>query len=107
MEIRHERSEAITPSTHSGPDFFLKILNAPAIILVIAFSVVPLVYVGYLSFQDMRIGMGGGFAGLDNYRFVLEDASVIQAVTNTLYFAAPLVAVSAFFRLGIALLLDS
>ena len=106
-EIRHERSEAITPSAHSRPDFFLRTLNAPAIILVIAFSVVPLFYVGYLSFQDMRIGMGGGFAGLDNYRFVLEDASVIKAFTNTLYFAALSVALATFIGLGIALLLHS
>ena len=106
-EIRHERSEAITPSAHSRPDFFLRIVNAPAIILVIAFSVVPLFYVGYLSFQDMRIGMGGGFAGLDNYRFVLEDASVIKAFTNTLYFAALSVALATFIGLGIALLLHS
>jgi ABC-type sugar transport system permease subunit len=106
-EIRHERSEAITPSAHSRPDFFLRIVNAPAIILVIAFSVVPLFYVGYLSFQDMRIGMGGGFAGLDNYRFVLEDASVIKAFTNTLYFAVLSVALATFIGLGIALLLHS
>ena len=89
------------------PDFFLGIVNAPAIILVIAFSVVPLFYVGYLSFQDMRIGMGGGFAGLDNYRFVLEDASVIKAFTNTLYFAVLSVALATFIGLGIALLLHS
>ncbi|TMH66735.1 MAG: sugar ABC transporter permease [Betaproteobacteria bacterium] len=106
-EIRHERSEAITPSAHSRPDFFLRTLNAPAIILVIAFSVVPLFYVGYLSFQDMRIGMGGGFAGLDNYRFVLEDASVIKAFTNTLYFAVLSVALATFIGLGVALLLHS
>lgn len=106
-EIRHERSEAITPSAHSRPDFFLRTLNAPAIILVIAFSVVPLFYVGYLSFQDMRIGMGGGFAGLDNYRFVLEDASVIKAFTNTLYFAVLSVAIATFIGLGVALLLHS
>jgi len=85
----------------------LRIVNAPAIILVIAFSVVPLFYVGYLSFQDMRIGMGGGFAGLDNYRFVLEDASVIKAFTNTLYFAVLSVALATFIGLGIALLLHS
>ena len=55
----------------------------------------------------MRIGMGGGFAGLDNYRFVLEDASVIKAFTNTLYFAALSVALATFIGLGIALLLHS
>jgi multiple sugar transport system permease protein len=94
--------------THSRrPDLFLQALNAPATLLVFAFSVVPLVYVGYLSFQDMRIGMSGGFAGLDNYRFVLEDASVITAFTNTLYFAALSVTLALLIGLGIALLLHS
>ena len=94
-------------ATHQRPDFLLKVLNAPASILVVAFSVVPLFYVGYLSFQDMRSGMGGGFAGLDNYRFVLQDASVIKAFTNTLYFAALSVALATLIGLGIALLLHS
>ena len=97
----------MTPSAQQRPDFFLRILNAPAILLVIAFSVVPIVYVFYLSFQDLRIGMGGGFAGLDNYRFVLEDASVIKAFTNTLYFAGLSVLLATLIGLGIALLLHS
>jgi ABC-type sugar transport system permease subunit len=48
------------------PDILLRLLNAPAAVLVVAFSILPLLYVGYLSFQDMRVGMSGGFAGLDN-----------------------------------------
>ena len=98
----------MTTSAHSRPDFFLKVLNAPAVVLVVAFSVVPIVYVAYLSFQDMRIGMGSsGFAGLDNYRFVLEDSSVIKAFTNTLYFAGLSVLLATLIGLGIALLLHS
>lgn len=98
----------MTALAHSRrPDWRLQVLNAPATLLVLAFSVVPLVYVAYLSFQDMRIGMGGGFAGLDNYRFVLEDGSVIKAFTNTLYFAALSVALALLIGLGIALLLRS
>src|SRR5258705_2276838 len=98
----------MTPFAHSRrPDFFLKVLNAPVVFLVVAFSIVPLVYVGYLSFQDMRVGMSGGFAGLDNYRFVLEDASVITAFANTLYFAALSVTLAVLIGLGIALLLHS
>jgi len=89
------------------PGLLLQILNAPAALLVVAFSVVPLLYVGYLSFQDMRVGMGGGFAGLDNYRFVLEDASVIKAFANTLYFAGLSVTLALLIGLGIALLLRS
>lgn len=85
----------------------LNLLNAPAVLLVLAFSILPLLYVGYLSFQDLRTGMGGGFAGLDNYRFVLGDASVIGAFANTLYFAVLSVAIALAIGFGIALLLRS
>jgi ABC-type sugar transport system permease subunit len=89
------------------PDAVLRLLNAPAAVLVVAFSILPLLYVAYLSFQDMRVGMSGGFAGLDNYRFVLEDASVVKAFTNTLYFAGVSVGLAVLIGLGIALLLHS
>jgi ABC-type sugar transport system permease subunit len=86
----------------------LRILNLPTIAFVIAFSVLPLAYVAYLSLQDLRFGTGAGaFAGLDNYRFVLGDPSVITAFWNTLYFSALSVAIAALVGLGIALLLDS
>jgi multiple sugar transport system permease protein len=55
----------------------------------------------------MRAGMGGGFAGFDNYRFVLEDASVIKAFGNTIYFALLSVVLATLIGLGIALLLHS
>jgi len=98
----------MTPSALRRSDFLLRFLNAPAILLVIAFSIAPIVYVFYLSFQDLRIGMGAsGFAGLDNYRFVLEDASVIKAFSNTFYFAGLSVLLATLIGLGIALLLHS
>jgi multiple sugar transport system permease protein len=83
-------------------------LNAPTVALVLAFSALPLVYVGYLSLQDLRAGATTGeWAGWANYRFVLADASVATAFRNTLYFAALSVAIATLAGLGIALLLDS
>lgn len=99
--------EAPSAAQWRRPGFTLQALSAPAVLLVLAFSIVPLLYVGYLSFQDMRVGMGGGFAGLDNYRFVLEDASVIKAFVNTLYFSVISVGLAVLIGLGIALLLHS
>ena len=91
------------------PDITLRILNLPALALVLGFSVLPIVYVAYLSLQDLRLGSAGtgGFAGLANYRFVLADSSVATAFANTLYFSALAVAIAASVGLGIALLLDS
>jgi len=91
------------------PDITLRILNLPALALVLGFSVLPIFYVGYLSLQDLRLGSAGtgGFAGLANYRFVLADSSVATAFANTLYFSVLAVAIATSVGLGIALLLDS
>jgi len=91
------------------PGLVLQLLNAPALLLVVAFSVLPIVYVGYLSLLDLRLGAGsfGEFAGLENYDFVLGDRSVVRAFWNTLYFSVLSVAIATLIGLGIALLLDS
>jgi multiple sugar transport system permease protein len=87
---------------------WLWLLNLPTIVLVLAFSVLPILYVGYLSFQDLRAGaLTGEPAGWANYRFVLADASVTVAFRNTLYFSALSVAIATLVGLGVALLLDS
>lgn len=100
---------AATASDHPSPGLAIVLLNAPALLLVLAFSVLPIFHIAYLSFQDMRIGAlsSSGFAGLENYRFVLQDPSVLRAFGNTLYFSALSVAIATGIGLGIALLLDS
>jgi ABC-type sugar transport system permease subunit len=87
----------------------LRLLNLPSLVLIAAFTIVPVAYVAYLSALDLRIGApgSGGFAGWANYRFVLSDSSVATAFRNTLYFAVLSVAVANAVGLGIALLLDT
>lgn len=97
-----------TSAAYGRPDALLRALNIPAIGLVLAFSVVPLAYIAYLSVQDLRFGASvGGFVGWDNYRFVLADPSVANAFWNTLYFSVLSVAVATLVGLAIAMLLDS
>ncbi|HLJ61042.1 MAG TPA: sugar ABC transporter permease [bacterium] len=90
-------------------DVPLRLLNLPSLVLIAAFTIVPVAYVAYLSTLDLRIGApaSGGFAGLANYRFVLSDGSVATAFRNTVYFAVLSVAVANAVGLGIALLLDT
>jgi ABC-type sugar transport system permease subunit len=104
------------PARRKGParrrprfDLIFGVLTAPAVGLILAFSILPVVYVGYLSLWDLRFGAAasGGFAGWGNYRFILADASVITAIRNTAYFATLSVAIATSAGLGIALLLDS
>ena len=90
-------------------DALLRVLNVPALALILGFSVLPILYVGYLSFRDLRLGAASasGFAGWANYQFVLADASVAVAFRNTLYFSVLSVGIATLVGLGIALLLDS
>jgi ABC-type sugar transport system permease subunit len=91
------------------PAAVLWALNAPTVVLVLAFSALPILYVAYLSVLDLRAGpaAAGDFAGWANYRFVLGDASVTTALRNTVYFSVLSVAIAALAGFGIALLLDS
>jgi len=96
------------PARRAHREPWLWLLNLPAVVLVLAFSALPIGYVGWLSVQDLRAGVTpGGLAGWANYRFVLADASVAAALGNTLYFSALSVAVATLVGSGIALLLDS
>lgn len=102
------RSRTISSSAWAGGALSLRLLNAPAALLVLSFSVLPVIYVLYLSFQDLRLGgVAGGFAGWANYRYVLEDPSVRRAFGNTLYFSGLSVAIATLVGMGIALLLGS
>ena len=83
-------------------------LNALAFALIALFSVLPLFYVGYLSLVDVKAGqLTGPFVGLENYKFVLDDASTWTAFRNTFYFSSLSVVVATLIGTGIALLLDS
>jgi len=90
-------------------DVPLRLLNLPGVALIVAFTVVPIGYVLYLSVLNLRIGSASAhaFAGLANYLFMLGDASVMDAFRNTLYFAVLSVAVATGVGLGIAVLLNT
>ena len=76
--------------------------------LIALFSVLPLLYVAYLSLVDVKAGqLTGPFVGIENYAFVLEDQLTWTAFRNTFYFSALSVAVATVMGTGIALLLDS
>jgi len=89
-------------------DVPLRVLNTPTLALILGFSLLPILYIGYLSLQDLRLDRRRrGFVGWENYRFVLSDASVVNALKNTVYFSVLSVAIATLVGLGIALLLES
>lgn len=91
------------------PDLVLNLLNLPTIVLIVGVGVIPMLYVGVMSFQNARLGTPApvSFAGWSNYAFVLSDASVGTSFRNTLYFSLLSVATAVTVGLAIAILMDN
>ncbi len=79
----------------------------PAVVLLAAVTVYPLLSVLYLSLQR-RLPIFGitKFTGFDNYRFLLSDDRFWNAIGNTVYFTAVSVALELLLGLAGALLLN-
>jgi alpha-glucoside transport system permease protein len=52
----------------------------PAMVILAVFLIYPVVNTILISFGDAQ---GKGFVGLDNYRFVFTDSSMLRAIRNT------------------------
>jgi multiple sugar transport system permease protein len=84
------------------PYFFL----LPAIIIILALTIMPLVYSLYLSVTNYEMGrpyLGVRFVGLQNYMEAITDTRFLTALLRTFYFSA--VVVSCEFALGLILAL--
>jgi len=83
--------------------FFL----APAIIIIAAVIIYPLLYVIWLSLhRRLLIFDISRFVGLDNFGFLLRDDRFWNALYNTVYFTAVSVSLELVLGLAIAILLD-
>jgi alpha-glucoside transport system permease protein len=69
------------------------IFVGPALVILSVFLVYPVINTLLLSFRDRS---GDAFVGLDNYRFIFRDESMLRSIRNTAFWIAlvPLVAVS-------------
>jgi len=81
-------------------------LLAPAGLLLAVVALAPMLYVVGLSFEDRAVFRPPGFAGLDNYLRLAQDARFWHALGNTLYFALVSVALELVLGLAAALLLS-
>ena len=91
------------------PDFALRLLNIPTVVLTVAVGVVPVLYVVFLSFESLRLGSSAPvtFAGWSNYSFIISDSSVANAFRNTFYFSFLSVVTATSIGLGVALLMNN
>ena len=62
-------------------------LMAPSVVLLFLWMIVPLVMTIWFSLEYYNLinGTPVTFAGLDNYRYMLTDPSLLTAMVNTLY----------------------
>jgi sorbitol/mannitol transport system permease protein len=78
---------AETPKGRSRRSVNALPLMAPSVVILFLWMIVPLVMTLWFSFQYYNLlnPTVSGFAGLDNYRYLLTDPSLWTAMLNTLY----------------------
>ncbi len=82
------------------------LLMAPTFLLILFTAVIPIIYVLYLSTQDIRGIMNRGFVGLDNYVTIIETGRLQAALGATLYFAIGVIVFQMVMGMIIALALN-
>src|SRR3954471_18286843 len=71
-------------------------LKAPAVLLLALWSVVPLAMTLWFSFRVYNLLTPGetGFAGIENYRYLLTDPGLPTAFLNTMLLVAAVLAIT-------------
>ena len=83
------------------------VLLAPAMILCLIFSLLPVAYVIRSSFYQIDFVMGTeSWVGLQNFRSIFSDAHFLQAVGNTLIFTFFTVGIGISLALALAVFLN-
>ena len=87
---------------------YTKVLQAPSIILLLLWMIVPLSMTLYFSFMryNLLYPERTGFTGSLNYDFFLTDPALFDAVLNTLTLVGSIITISVVLGMGIALLLQ-
>ncbi|WP_127142623.1 carbohydrate ABC transporter permease [Pelagibacterium montanilacus] len=85
-----------------------RLMMSPAVLLLLAWMIVPLSMTLWFSFQRYNLLMPGMeyFTGLDNYRYFFANPSFWAALTNTLVLVGGVLAITLIGGTLMALLLD-
>lgn len=83
-------------------------LVAPAVIVLLLWMLVPLGMTLWFSFQRYNLlnPMLTGFAGFENYQFLLDDPALYRAMWNTLVLVGSVLAITVVFGTLLAVLYD-
>jgi len=81
---------------------------APALVLLVAFVLLPFALALALSFTNLRLGspLPLEWVGLREYARILDDPSFVRALANNLLFALAVVPLQTALALGLALLVN-
>jgi multiple sugar transport system permease protein len=78
------------------------VLLMPTAVALAAVALLPMLYVLWMSLQDLSVFRASGFAGLANFARLASDGRFWNALANTAYFAGVSVALELALGLGIA-----
>jgi len=86
----------------------VRLLQAPSVIVLLLWMIVPLSMTIYFSFirYNLLYPERTGFVGFSNYEFFLTDPAFPSAVWNTLVLVGSVLAISVILGLAIAVLID-
>jgi multiple sugar transport system permease protein len=82
------------------------ILVTPALVIILAIALFPLLYAIWLSFQEVIINQSSTFVGLQNYIQMLQDPEFHSALVNTSVFTVLSVGLELVAGMAIALALS-
>jgi trehalose/maltose transport system permease protein len=82
------------------------ILVAPALVIILAIALFPLLYAFWLSFQEIIINQSSSFVGLQNYADMFQDPEFHSALINTTVFTVLSVSLELVTGMAIALALS-
>ncbi|MDT7838253.1 carbohydrate ABC transporter permease [Aquabacterium sp. OR-4] len=96
------------PATQAAPRLIPRLLQAPAVVTLFLWMIVPLVMTLY--FSTIRYNLmqpeQSGFIGLENYHYFITDPSFGTAVLNTLLLIGSVIAISVVGGVALALLVN-
>lgn len=96
-------------SIFSQDNLFMYGMMAPALIIVLVVSVVPLIYTFHLSFQNYILTKPGTahFAGLDNFIRLFTDATIRESILHTFIYTGASVILSLVIGLILAIVINN
>ena len=96
------------PESEAKTNRLMALLQMPSVVVLLAWMLVPLLLTIYFSFirfsllnPDVK-----GFAGIENYQFLLQDESFWPAIINTIILIGAVLVITVVFGVLLAVLYD-